>query len=162
MVLKTTRCGQRDDVRQLSGFFDNISTVISIATIRCANQVLAALACQMNLQSGMTWALCTCTIQLYAVTSGVEIPSRRSVKSNPGQQPRRQLSIYNCCTASALQRKREATTDPFLESFNNATHTAEIQKANTEGAEAGIEPRHDISFCSFQMANTDDEDDEKR
>lgn len=36
------------------------------------------------------------------------------------------------------------------------------QKANTEGEEVGIEPRRDISFCSFEMGNTDEEGDEDR
>eukprot|EP00903_Cladosiphon_okamuranus_P017750 g16339.t1 len=38
--------------------------------------------------------------------------------------------------------------------------TEMLEKANTEGEEVGIEPRRDISFCSFQMSNTDEEDDE--
>eukprot|EP00752_Nemacystus_decipiens_P011914 g10565.t1 len=38
--------------------------------------------------------------------------------------------------------------------------TEMLEKANTEGEEVGIEPRRDISFCSFQMANTDEEDDD--
>ncbi|CAN0109359.1 unnamed protein product [Ectocarpus sp. 8 AP-2014] len=63
--------------------------------------------------------------------------------------------------------KALATVSGRVKVLLRGTHLAEkatemLQKANTRGEEEGIEPRRDISFCSFQMANTDDEDDEKR
>ncbi|CAM9373933.1 unnamed protein product [Ectocarpus sp. 12 AP-2014] len=62
--------------------------------------------------------------------------------------------------------KALATVSGRVKVLLRGIHLAEkatemLQKANTRGEEEGIEPRRDISFCSFQMANTDDEDDEK-
>lgn len=45
---------------------------------------------------------------------------------------------------------------------NNNDTIQQKQKANAEGEEVGIEPRHDVTFCSFQMPNMDEEDDEDR
>ncbi|CAN0494355.1 unnamed protein product, partial [Ectocarpus sp. 12 AP-2014] len=62
--------------------------------------------------------------------------------------------------------KALATVSGKVKVLLRGIHLAEkatemLQKANTRGEEEGIEPRRDISFCSFQMANTDDEDDEQ-
>ena len=59
------------------------------------------------------------------------------------------------CTTKLVDRKHNTIT-------NTITDAIRTQKANAEGEEVGIEPRRDISFCSFQMANTDEEDDEDR